>query len=120
MPRHRNPELISTVGKRIADARKQAGFTQERLAEALGLEPVSLSRIETGDRSPSLSTLALIAVELHVPLSGLVDVNQELPTSEHAPEMNEMIRLFKGLSNSQQDALLRMARELASTSSPQG
>ena len=114
MPRHRNPELITFIGRRMAEARRHAGLTQERLAEAVGLEPVSLSRMETGDRSPSLSALSRIADELRVPLSSLVDTGIELPPPEYPPQTNELVRLFSGLSKSQQDVLLRMARELSS------
>jgi transcriptional regulator with XRE-family HTH domain len=61
MPRQRDQELITGIGRRVAQARRDRGFTQEALAEAVGIEAVTLSRLETGDRALSLSTLASIS-----------------------------------------------------------
>ena len=70
MPRKRDQELLRDIGQRVAKARTDRGFTQERLAEAVGIEPVTLSRWETGQRAVSVSTLAHIAEVLQVGLGG--------------------------------------------------
>lgn len=44
------------------------GFTQAQLAERVGVEPESISRIETGARMPSLDLIALVAAALEVDL----------------------------------------------------
>ena len=36
------------LGKRIQSARKEAGLSQEQLAEAIGKSPSAVSTIETG------------------------------------------------------------------------
>jgi DNA-binding XRE family transcriptional regulator len=59
--------------------RRNAGFTQERLAEAAGLPRVTIVRIEKGDREPRVSTLVRIAVALEAPLARLLI---GLPASE--------------------------------------
>ena len=115
MPRTRNPELLQQIGQRVAQARRDRGWTQEQLAETVGVEPVTMSRWETGDRALSLSTLAAIASALEVPLGDLLDVTRDIPAAEHAPEEGELLRLYRGLSESQQDIILRLARDLAST-----
>ena len=115
MPKRRDQELLRQVGQRVSQARKERGWTQEQLAEAIGIEPVTLSRWETGDRALSLSTLAAIASALEVPLGDLLDVTRDIPAAEHAPEEGELLRLYRGLSESQQDIILRLARDLAST-----
>jgi len=113
MPRQRDEKLVRDVGRRVARARKDRGFTEERLAEAVGIEPVTLSRLETGDRALSLSTLDAIARTLAVPVDDLLDVERKLPESKHSPDESELLRLFSGLTASQKDVLLRLARELA-------
>jgi transcriptional regulator with XRE-family HTH domain len=113
MPRQRNENIIEAVGGRVAQARRDRGFTQEQLAEAVGLEPVTLSRWETGHRALSLSTLASIASVLGVSLGDLLDVGRQVPAPAHSPEEAEMIRLFGKMTPSGRDVLLRVARELA-------
>ena len=46
--------------------RKYRGLTRKQLAEAAGIDAVTLSQIETGKRSGSLRTLAAIAKALGV------------------------------------------------------
>jgi len=57
------------VSGRIRAARKEAGLTQEQVAEAAGLPQSHISRIETGQHSPNASTLEKIAKALDVPTS---------------------------------------------------
>lgn len=112
MPRTRNHDLLRDLGKRVARARHDRGWTQERLAEAVGLEPVSLSRLETGDRALSISTLAAVADVLDIGLGDLLDVERQLPAVEHAPEAAEALRLFDRLNPDRRDLVVRLMREL--------
>ena len=48
------------------------GMTQKRLAEAVGINPVYLSQIETGKRAGSLGTVAAIARALEVEPGDLI------------------------------------------------
>ena len=54
------------LGKRIQSARREAGLSQEQLAEAIGKSPSAVSTIETGKRGASLETLIRIANALQV------------------------------------------------------
>ena len=56
---------------RIRQARKEKGWTQEQLAEAMGVDPVQISRWETGKREPQTSTLVKIAAALDTTLGYL-------------------------------------------------
>ena len=40
--------ILVEIGKRIAESRRNAGFTQEELANRLGVTPQALSKWETG------------------------------------------------------------------------
>lgn len=51
-----------TLGKRLADARRHAGLTQEELCQQTGLSYSTLAKIERGAiKSPSIFTVAAIA-----------------------------------------------------------
>ncbi len=54
------------LGQRIKAIRKNKKFTQEQLAELIGIEPQSLSYIETGKFSPSPDTLQKLGEVLKV------------------------------------------------------
>ncbi len=112
MPRTRDQELLREVGQRVAAARSARGFTQERLAEVIGIEPVTLSRWETGHRALSLSTLAAIADALEIGLGDLLDVDRTLPEPEHGPDELELLRGFSGLTGPRRELVLRLVREL--------
>jgi transcriptional regulator with XRE-family HTH domain len=60
------------VAKRLKLARHQANLTQAALASCLGQPQSFISKIETGERKPSLVEVALICIELRVPLSVIV------------------------------------------------
>ena len=49
----------------MAQARKRRKLTQQQLADALGINRVSLARIEAGTRQPSMALALRIARELH-------------------------------------------------------
>lgn len=51
---------------RIAAVRRAAGLTQEQLGELLGVSRQAVSRWESGQTSPDVSTLAALCEQLHV------------------------------------------------------
>ncbi len=59
------------LGRMIAQIRKQRNLTQEDLAEKVDLHYTTISRIETGESDPPVSTIEKIARALKVPLSEL-------------------------------------------------
>ena len=61
-------DIRKQVGKKIQKIRKSKGYTQEKLAELIGIEPPSLSYIETGKFSPSMETLQKLSAVLGVEL----------------------------------------------------
>lgn len=61
-----------TIGQNIRAARKEAGFTQEQMAERLKMSHLHFGRLERGERPASLEQLAQIAQALHVPLAALL------------------------------------------------
>jgi ribosome-binding protein aMBF1 (putative translation factor) len=49
--------MIFSVSEMLKDARKEAGLTQEQLAQKLGTQKTYISRIENGKSDIQLSTL---------------------------------------------------------------
>lgn len=65
-------QLSKRLGKNIADARRALGWTQSVLAERIGMEPESISRIERGATLPSLATLEQLAALLGTRIADLL------------------------------------------------
>ena len=66
------------LGKRIKQIRKNAGFTQEKLSELIGIETGSLSTIESGRSFPSLVTLEKISQILNVEMKAFFDYDTDM------------------------------------------
>ncbi len=52
---------MEASGKRLKALRKQVGKTQEQIAEAVGLEPGTISRIERGAKGMSIDSLLMFS-----------------------------------------------------------
>lgn len=52
------------IGRNVKGARIRAGLTQSQLAEVLGLDSVTVSRIETGVQLPAVERLNDLAIAL--------------------------------------------------------
>ncbi|MER8088932.1 helix-turn-helix domain-containing protein [Streptomyces sp. NPDC058316] len=63
---------LAQVGSRLRRVRAQRGVTLSALAEATGISKSTLSRLESGQRRPSLELLLPIAQAHQVPLDELV------------------------------------------------
>ena len=108
----RNPDLLRAVGQRLGELRRQQGFTQETLAEEVGIQPHGLSRIEQGHRAPSLSTLATLAGALGVTLGDLLAVEKPVPAPDHTASEAQMLRLFGKLDERQQKAVIALLKSM--------
>ncbi len=69
------PDSYITMGLKIAYYRKKAGYTQEALAEQIGMSVNFLAQVEGPStvRGISLETLFKLADALHVPPSKLLE-----------------------------------------------
>lgn len=65
--------VMTRVGERLKELRRQAMLTQEELAEKSGVGITTINRIEKGHvDDPHFSTLRKLAVALRVPAEELV------------------------------------------------
>jgi transcriptional regulator with XRE-family HTH domain len=111
MPRRRDNELLDQVGRRIQRLRLERGLTQRQLAEAVGVEPESVSRAETGSISFSLTNLSEVARVLCVGLGDLVDCERPAPPAPPPPQDHEeLLRAFTALDATGRVAALGAVR----------
>lgn len=73
------------LGMRIKEFRENRKFTQDKLAEMVGIDPKHLSRIENGRNYPSFETLEKILDSLNVSYEDIFNYS-------HFIERDEMIK----------------------------
>jgi transcriptional regulator with XRE-family HTH domain len=66
------PDVLAEVGPRLRRLRIRRGVTLTALAAQTGISKSTLSRLETGQRKPSLELLLPLAAAHHLPLDELV------------------------------------------------
>ena len=64
--------LAKRLGSRIAERRKQLEWTQDQLAERVGVDAETISRFERGTNLPSLPTLDRLSTALRVEVGDLL------------------------------------------------
>ena len=65
--------VLDAVGPRLRALRQERGSTLAQLSESTGISVSTLSRLESGQRRPTLELLLLLARAHQVPLDELVD-----------------------------------------------
>ena len=65
--------LRQKFGTRLAELRREKGFTQEQLADRIGLTVESVSNMERGVYGPRFDTLEALSQTLKVPVKALFD-----------------------------------------------
>ena len=97
-----------TLGHRIHAMRESRDWTLETLSENTGLSKAYLSRLEAGDRQPSIATLGVVADAFGVSIAALF---------EHPDESAECV-VVRGGSTSPQTANGLIFQSLSSTTKP--
>lgn len=110
---YRNGAFMGTrerLGSRIKELRKIRKLTQDKLAEAVGIEQKHLSRIEVGKSYPSLDTLEKIAVALNMEIMELFDFEHHEKTSK---ELKKSIGLLLEEADSDKlKLILRVTKDI--------
>ena len=79
--------MEQTLGKRIAALRREKEWTQDALAEVLGISPQAVSKWENDQTCPDISLLPKLARELGVSVDELLTGKQEsAPLVQVLPE----------------------------------
>ena len=106
------------VGGRLRTARRASGLTQKQLAEALGVESITVSRWERGVTTPSLPRLRRIAEITETSVSDLVR-SPDSVTAQAAElaELRKELAETRELVNRVARTLERLARPRSDSSS---
>lgn len=103
--------IVAAVGRAIARERKKARLTQEKVAQRIGVEKETVSRMETGDIPTSLERLEQLSLILGCPMKHFL-WNDEGDSNVMAETIAEMIQT---LPIERQSALVRIVGELVTT-----
>jgi transcriptional regulator with XRE-family HTH domain len=108
-PKVKDKELAKSLGALIATKRKSLGLTQAGLAELVGIEQESMSRIETGMVTPSLSRLLSLADALDCTIEDLLR-----PASSRKQDQSLVLEgLLDGLDDAERAFAVKVIRDLA-------
>lgn len=69
---------MATLSERLKDIRKFKGYTQQEMADFLGISKSSLNNYEQGIRKPNIEILELIADKLNYPMEYLMGKYEEI------------------------------------------
>lgn len=108
MPRSKqtNNDLRKRVGERVRGARLARGWSQEKLAESIGVSVESVSRYECGKLALSLEGLERVAAHLGVSTGTLIgEAAMGLSTEE-----NELLEAWRGLGSRGRRAVMEIVR----------
>lgn len=94
------------LGRRIRELRKGHGFSQEKLAEAVDVDPRYISRIELGKSLPSLDLLQRIATAVDVDTRELFEF--EHFTTQPLVTRAEIDLLLEGTDEQERQMILRI------------
>lgn len=88
-------DVIAAVGPRLRTLRTDRGTTLASLADATGISVSTLSRLESGDRKPSLELLLPIARAHQIPLDELISAPPvEDPRVKSTPVRREHVTIL--------------------------
>ncbi|BDB56566.1 hypothetical protein SHINM13_08620 [Flavobacterium ammonificans] len=77
MKKSKDKQFLIKLGMNLKSLRLRANFTQEQLANEIGVEISQISRIERGLIATSVVTFYDISIALNIPLRSFFDLNLE-------------------------------------------
>lgn len=72
------------IGEKIAELRKKYNYTQEKLAEKIGVTRQTISNWESSITSPDLNQASLLCKELRININDLLDNELELEVRDNS------------------------------------
>ncbi len=106
-------KLAADLGKRIRRHREDRGMTQAAVAEAVGIEPDTIGRLERGLRLPSLAVLAKLADVFKIaPVDLLADDDAWASARGGDSHQRRLVEAALQVPEGQADAAHRMLKSL--------
>lgn len=106
--RREKTEISVSVGKAIATRRKLVRLTQQKLAEALGVEKETVSRMESGEIAPTVDRLAALSKALNCAIMDFF-ADEDINTNQYAAAIAHMIH---ALPADRQERVVRCVAEI--------
>jgi transcriptional regulator with XRE-family HTH domain len=102
------------IGARIRTVRRERGWTQDQLANAVGVSRSAVAQWETGRAGQVTGNLTRIAATLDVGVEFLMYGDEKrAPTEARQGDELALLRLYRECSPEDRQLLLRTARRLA-------
>ena len=79
------------IGNKITELRKKRNYTQEQLAEKVGVTRQTLSNWESNITSPDLNQTSILCEELKININDLIDNNVEIEIKETNKVLSKLI-----------------------------
>jgi transcriptional regulator with XRE-family HTH domain len=105
------------IGMRIRDVRRERGWTQDQLANSVGVSRSAVAQWETGRAGQVTTNLTRIAEVLEVGVEFLMYGDDKRPPAEaRLGDELALLRLYRECSPEDRQLLLRTARRLVGVS----
>lgn len=89
-------QILKTLGRRIAQLRKQKGMSQEDFADVSGKMINTISNIERGLSDPKVTTLMSISKALGISIDELFSENKQAQITEELPKnISTILQILK-------------------------
>lgn len=86
-------DIGERLAARLSELRRQAGLTQEKLAERTGIAAPEISKFEGARREPTLATLAKLADAYGLSMRDLFEFGDE---SAEDDELDQIVARLRG------------------------
>lgn len=105
---------LGTLGDNIKFFREQKGWSQEMLADWIGVTRSSVSQWEKGKIRPRMGALEMLAMAFNIPVSLLLgeSIGEGITSIEDAKEM-QLLEAFRKLDPNMQEAAIAAVRGMA-------
>ena len=116
----RHEELARSLGRSAHQLRKRLGWTQQDIAERVGVVAEVYGRLERGQMLPSVPTLCRLCQALGVDANTLLGMGEGMQEprpgdtgeQELPPEVRRLARQWRGLAPRQQALVRHLVRAL--------
>lgn len=95
--------FMVSLGNRIRLARESAGYTQEKVAEKVGVSRSAVSRWEQGEIEPKVQNLAAVAVLLNVSTDYLLGIEDHMKEGRYGLSEEAEAALHKFITEVRKD-----------------
>ena len=104
----RDEKFFHALGTRIADLRQQSGFSQQQLADLLGLKQQTWATYESATRRLPSSLILPLCETLNVAVEELLGIREANAKPGPVPKIQKQFRAICDLPKSKQDHIARV------------